>query len=194
MFDPFKFASNRFPYLGTSDVAALVKTAKVISLKSGDVFIRHGEVDTRTAFIVSGLFRTYCITSEGDEVTQVFKKEYELIGSIPSMLFNEPASEQIEAIEDTLILLFDFKNFRELAKKNRSLSSAYTSMIEDMLHEAIDRIQDFTVLSAEQRYVKFESENRKMMQRIPLKHLASYLGIAVPSLSRIRARLAKSGN
>lgn len=194
MFDPFKFTSERFPFLGVEDVAALLKSSKLIKLKAGEQFINQGEIDYSSAFIVKGMMRAYCITDDADERTVLFRAEYEFIGSIPSMIYDEPATEQVEALENSVLFLFDFRHFRKLAEKNNAISRAYSHMMEDMLHDAIGRIQDFTVLTPEQRYLKFERENPKLMQRIPLKHLASYLGVAVPSLSRIRARIAKGGN
>lgn len=194
MFDPIKFARAQFPVLPAKEALEIIKSSKVLNLKAGDVFIEQGEVSYSSAFIVKGLMRAYCITNDAEEKTVLFRGEYEWIGSIPSMIKDKPANEQVVALEDTLLFLFDFRHFRSMAEKNSKISAAYSRMVEDMLSDAIDRIQDFTVLTAEQRYVKFERENRKLMQRIPLKYLASYLGIAVPSLSRIRARIAKGGN
>lgn len=192
MFDPFKFASERFPSLAAKDVASLIKTSKVVRLKAGETFIKQGERNPQSGFIISGIMRAYCIVDGYKEVSIIFRGVYEFIGSIPAMMFDEVADEQVEALEDTVLFVFDYANFRSLAKSNTGIAKAHSRVMEILLKDAISRIHDFAILSPEERYVKLIKENKKLVQRVPLKYLASYLGITEVSLSRIRGRISKN--
>lgn len=191
MFDPIEIAKTQFPDLGIEDVLTLVKSSRLVKRKAGHVLIKQGEISHQAAFVVNGLVRVYCVLDDGGEKTVLFRKEQDFVGSFPSMLHDKPAEEQVEALEDSILCLFDFKTFRKLARKNFNISKAYSSGLEKALEETIVRIQDFSVLSPEERYVKFMKENKDLNQRVALKHLASYIGVAVESLSRIRARISK---
>ncbi len=193
MFNALEFARQKFPSLNAKEVTQIVTNTKLKKLKAGEVFIEAGTVAEGPAYIAKGLMRSY-VDRDGEEKTVVFRKESEFIGSLPSMFRDKPAIETTVAVEDSVIMMLDWVGFRALAGKNAVIGRAYSRLIEDMMLEAVERIQDFTVLTPEERYTKFENDNRNLMQRIPLKYLASYLGVAAPSLSRIRLRLSQKGN
>lgn len=194
MFNALELVRQKFPMLDAKEALKVIANSELRKLKPGEVLIEDGTVAPITAYIAKGILRAYIVTEGVEEKTVLFRKEGEFIGAPPSMFKDEPAQENVEALENSVVFIIDWKGFRELAKKNIHLANAYARVVEEMMLEAVERIQDFTVLTPEERYIKFEKENRKLMQRIPLKYLASYLGVAVPSLSRIRARLAKEGN
>lgn len=193
MFNTLEFIRQKFPFLEAKEAMKVIAKSKVKKLKTGEVFILEGEVAEVTAYIAKGILRAYS-TVEGEEKTILFRREGELIGSPPSMFKGMPAQETVSAVEHSLILVMDWKGFRELSIKNLQLSKAYTRAVEEMMLDAVQRIQDFTVLTPEQRYLKFLKENKELINRVQLKHVASYIGITEQSLSRIRARLAKAGN
>lgn len=189
-FDPFEFAKNQFPFLQAEDVVSLLKSSRVKKLQTGEVFIERGKKTEKSALIIKGLLRGYRITSEGEEKNVLFRKEFEVIGSLQSMVMNEPTVEQVDALEVSWVFEFNFKRFRELSYKNIRISRAYNRIVELMLVDAVERIYAFTLESPEERYLNFAQKNRALVQRVPLKHLASYLGVTPWSLSRIRRRVA----
>ena len=193
MFNTLEFARQKFPFLEVKEAMAVIANTELRKVQGGEELIKEGEVASFSAYIIKGIFRAYKYV-DGEEKTVLFRKETEFIGAPPSMFRDKPAEETVIATEDSLILVFDWKGFKELSKKNSKVANAYSHLVEDMMLEAIDRIQDFTILTPEQRYLKFVSENKDLMNRLQLKHIASYIGITEQSLSRIRARLAKGGN
>ncbi len=194
MIDPLKYARDRFPFLSVEEVSTLIKESRLVRKKRGEILVNQGELNYNAFFLLRGLVRAYCINNEGEERTIVFRGERTFVGSLPTMIFEQPAVEIIEAIEDCIVLEIDFRTFRQFSQKSLPFSRAYSSMLEEMLQEAIDRINDFVVLNPEQRYLKFMKDYDNLIQRIPLKYIASYIGITVPSLSRIRKRIATKGN
>lgn len=193
MFNTLEFARQKFPSLNAKDVTQIVTNTKLQKLKAGEVFIEAGTVVEGPAYIAKGLMRSY-VDRDGEQKTVVFRKESEFIGSLPSMFRDEPAIETTVAVENCVIMMLDWVGFRALAGKNAVIGRAYSRLIEDMMLEAVHRIHDYTTLSAEERYMKFVKEEKGLLNRIQLKHLASYIGVTEQSLSRIRARIAKGGN
>lgn len=186
-----EFVRQKFPFLDVKEALKVISKTELRKLKVGEFLIEEGKVTNFTAYIIKGLFRAY-VMRDGEERTVLFRKEMEFIGAPPSMFKQAPAQENVVAVEDSVVLIIDFVGFRKLARESMALSAAYTNLIEEMLLEGVERIQDFTTLSPEQRYLKFVDENKGLMNRIQLKHIASYIGVTEQSLSRIRARVATS--
>lgn len=194
MFNVQEFVRTKLPFLSVAETLKIVAKTKVIKLAEGEVYIKEGEVNENPGYIAKGLMRAYTLKNEAEEYTVVFRKEGEFIGALPSMLREQPANETVVAMEDSVLFQFDWKGFKKLAHKNATISRAYSHIIEEMLLDAVQRIQDFTLLSPEERYLKLIEDEPDLVDRVPLKHIATYLGIAVPSISRMRARIAKKGN
>ena len=85
----------------------------------------------------------------------------------------------------------DFKEFKKRIDTDLLLMRVYTQVIETSLVAAIERIEDFTKKSPEERYKRLLDSHGFLIERAPLKYLASYLGITAVSLSRIRKRLTQ---
>ncbi len=188
-FDLFNYVKKIFPLLHVQDIAKLVSKTKIISLKEKELLIKKGEKNPKAALIIKGLVRAYHLVEE-DQKTVLFRKEGEFIGSPHWMFSRKPAVEEVEALENSWLVEVDFQTFKKLAEKNLPLARAYNTALESMLMDAIIRIESFTALSPEERYLKFIENNKGLAQRIPMKHLASYLGVTPFSLSRIRRRIA----
>ena len=69
--------------------------------------------------------------------------------------------------------------------------SLYSEGLADAFLEAADRVRFFTLLTPEERYIKMLEESPKLVQRVPQKYLASYIGVTTVSLSRIRKRVSE---
>ncbi|MBS1617248.1 MAG: Crp/Fnr family transcriptional regulator, partial [Bacteroidetes bacterium] len=98
--------------------------------------------------------------------------------------------ETSEAIEPTILFTGDFKAFKEKAEQDLDLMRFYNLVLEETLVNAIRRIEEFTQRSPEERYQRILLEQPGLIDRAPLKYLASYLGITPVSLSRIRKRIS----
>ena len=88
----------------------------------------------------------------------------------------------------------DFKTFKERALNDLDLMRFYSMVMEETLVNAIRRIEEFTQSSPEERYQRILREQPELIDRAPLKYLASYLGITPVSLSRIRKRISGGRN
>lgn len=194
MIDPFEFFKNRYRYLTDKDLELLIEKSETIELKPGDIFFKEGDIDTKTGVVMKGLLRGYHM-EEGkeEETTVVFISEGQPCTSYQWLKGPLPSLETFEALEPTTLLINTLDRLHQLREYRINILRLYSETLEEKLIGAIERIQDFTMRNPETRYLALMESRPDLLQRVPQKYLASYLGITQQSLSRIRARVAKKG-
>lgn len=192
MIDPFEFFKNRYRYLTQRDLELLIDKSETIQLEPGEIFFKEGEISTKTGVVIKGLLRGYHYEKGKEEdTTVVFISEGQPCTSYQWLRGANPSSETFVALEPTTMLVNDLDRLNELRKHHINILRLYSETLEDKLIGAIERIQDFTMRSPETRYLALLNSRPDLLQRVPQKYLASYLGITQQSLSRIRARISK---
>lgn len=189
MNENFIQAFKRYSFLKIPDLLALYKVSSLKSFKKGEVIVREGEYCGDAFLIRKGIIRTYVLSPDAEERTIRLAKEKDFTSSGASFLNGEPSTEFLEAIEDCKVIAVNTKKLEELSYKNIRILKLSHLGIKDAFAEAIERIEFFTILNPEQRYMKLLKESPELIQRVPQKFLASYLGITTVSLSRIRKRV-----
>lgn len=185
---------DKFSYLPEAKLEDALSMGEVVMLEPGQVFVRRGERSTRAALILQGMMRNYLTDRNGEEVTVLLATEMQTIAPHAAIFLDMPATETSEALEPTILLATDFKVFKEKALSDLDLMHVYSTIVEETLIHAIRRIEEFTQSSPEERYQRILREQPELIDRAPLKYLASYLGITPVSLSRIRKRIAGHRN
>lgn len=144
----------------------------------------------KTIYVVeSGAARIFYF-KEQSEVTEYFAFAGELIIRAESLLTGKPTNKAIEALEDCRLLAIDAAAWFALFDDYPDLERLYRYMLEKAFVHAISRIESLQFKSATERYLDL-LEQTDIVQRIPLRHVASYLGITQVSLSRIRAEISR---
>ncbi len=180
----------KFDFLPEEKMQVILGMGEVIMLEAGQTFVKRGEHSRKVAMVLQGMMRNYLVDANGEEVTVLLATEMQSIASYASMFLGLPATETAEALEPTILLIGDFEVFRSVAKTDLDIMKVYSSVLEETLVNAIRRIEDFTQSSPEERYQRILREQPELIDRAPLKYLASYLGITPVSLSRIRKRIS----
>lgn len=194
MDDLYQNVFRQFPYLPAEKFAKIVSDSEVVMLQESEVFIKAGDKSRKVAYVIQGLMRNYTLNSNGEEVTVHFAAEMQAIAPYSAVFLGTPATETTIAVEPSILLILDFHDFKEKAQHDPILLRLYADMIELTLVNAIQRIEDFTQKKPEQRYQRILDSQAYLIDRVPLKYLASYLGITAVSLSRIRKRLSRNRN
>lgn len=153
--------------------------------------VKQGETNTSVFLVLKGLLRSFATTSAGEERTILLSKETMRTASINSFLHKLPSEITIKSIEPSVILIIDSTKFPQLARANENITTLAINGMKDFLTETMERLTFFTVLTPEERFISFRNKHKDLIQRVPQKYLASYLGITTVSLSRIKARTAK---
>jgi CRP/FNR family transcriptional regulator, anaerobic regulatory protein len=156
------------------------------TLKKNDYFLMEGQICESVAFVNSGIFTFFKSLENGKEVTTDFAFSAEWISDNLSRLNNLPSLINIKAIVPAEILIIKNKDLQYLFEKNPKVERFYRILMEKAFTKFTQLSIDLQVLSAKERYIKMLKEYPDFAQKVPLYHIANYLGIAPKSLSRIR--------
>jgi CRP-like cAMP-binding protein len=151
------------------------------------LLLEEGKVCRYLYFLETGLLRFF-ILKEGNEITKYFTDIPYCFTSQKSFTAQKPARESIETLEDSVIWQMSFDDAHRLLTLP-SWSQFIRKLIQEVQSLTEEILEEIQTETAENRYKKMLLEEPELVQRIPLKHLASYLGIAPQSLSRIRKNL-----
>ncbi len=156
-------------------------------IEKDEILLREGRICRHLYFVESGLLR-YFFFKDGNDITKFFTIAPYCFTSQVSFNKEKPATENIQALEKSIIYQASLKQVNDLLelKSWTIFVRKLTQQVQFYTEEILQEIQTET---AETRYLKMLKNNPQLLQRIPLKHLASYLGIAPQSLSRIRKKI-----
>jgi CRP-like cAMP-binding protein len=153
----------------------------------GKLILQKGQIANQYFFIVSGGVRFFYEANDRENTTWVtFKNEF--FTEISSLNPQKPTRFNIEAIEDTALVVIDKKDMDFLYGHVAVWQEFGRKTWEAMSVRMIDQILNFQTLSAEERYLEFLN-NAELIQKIPVKQLAAVLGITPNALSRIRKNI-----
>ncbi|OKH48838.1 cyclic nucleotide-binding protein [Calothrix sp. HK-06] len=159
------------------------------SLTAGDFLIRSGEITTKIGFVVSGLLRLYYVNNAGVEFTKSFCPENDFVAAYSALLLNQPAQFNIEALEDSLLLVANYNSYQQLCTEHPCWQRIQHRFIEALFIKKEKREGELLLDDATTRYKKFLIQYPELENRVKQYHIASYLGISPVSLSRIRKAL-----
>src|ERR1700722_12655792 len=104
---------KRFPFLSDEKLAYLLGLGEFVMLKEGEVFTKEGEWSQKISLVVEGMMRNYIVNDKGEQITVVFATEMQAIAPYATLFLKKPATETTEAIEQTLLFVLDFENFKK---------------------------------------------------------------------------------
>ncbi|MRX77576.1 cyclic nucleotide-binding domain-containing protein [Pedobacter petrophilus] len=159
-------------------------------LKKRQYLLQEGDVCKHLAFVSKGLLRTYNIDGKGAEHVNLFGWEGWWISDFNSFLSAEPAVFNIEAIEDCEVLLISLADYDALTLAIPVMDRYFRILYQNSLVTKERRLMSSITHTAEEKYLELIESNSKITARIPQNLIASYLGIAPETLSRIKKNLA----
>ena len=181
---PFRQFIHNYTPLSNADWASVEKYLVRMEVKKETVLLQEGKICRHLYFLESGLLRFF-ILKNGNDVTKYFTDIPYCFTSIKSFEGQIPATESIETVEDTVLWAMTFDDVQSLLNLP-SWSTFTRKLVQEVQTYTDDILEEMQTETAENRYKKMLFDNDPLLQRVPLKHIASYLGIAPQSLSRIR--------
>jgi CRP-like cAMP-binding protein len=170
--------------------SALKAICKFRMICKHHILYHAGKVPTSYSFVYSGLFRKFVTDEKGNEYNKFFFDESTFPGSMAALLTSTPSKFTIEALEPSLIIEINFKDYRKLLIEKHDLKLFQIYYLEKnwlLLKEA--REVSIVQNNATQRYQKFLTEYPSLEERLAQYHIASHLGITPTQLSRIRKKI-----
>jgi CRP-like cAMP-binding protein len=166
------------------ELKALCLTGKV---SKGDDLQPIGHT-CRTLYInVQGLLRIYYF-KDGIDITESFEPAPSVVARVESLFSGRASRKGIQALEETTYIAISTPPLFRLFDDHPSLERLFRRVFETGYVKTVNRLESLQFHTAEEKYRQLMEEQPDILQRAPLKHIASYLGITQVSLSRIRAQ------
>jgi CRP-like cAMP-binding protein len=163
---------------------------KLKQYKKGEFYNEYKNVCKHLGFIVSGVFRIYRVNeSTGEEKNMLFFTDNQFVTSYKSFLSQTACDYYTEAMSDSLILYIHIDSLNELYGQSHQWERFGRLVAEMAFHEVMVNTEGFLFKTPEDRYREMMEKHPGIFNSVPLYHIASYLGIQGPSLSRIRKRM-----
>jgi hypothetical protein len=159
------------------------------SLERGETLLSEGQHWKSVYWIEEGALRLYYLTSDGRSVNKNFYLEGALLWPITPSLQEYPVNFHIEALVGTKVWVTAWSDWRREARDWPAWQAHERRTLEMLLDQKLWREEYFLKYSAAERYRLLCSRHPNWVARIPLKHLASFIGVTDVALSRIRRRL-----
>jgi CRP/FNR family transcriptional regulator, anaerobic regulatory protein len=185
----FKEWLKKFLFLTQDDCNLFEPFLQTKQIKSKDIFLREGQTCKELGFINNGTFRMYYL-SDGKEINTHFSFENEFVVNYDSFLQETPSRYYIQALEDAEIVTFNLQTLQKAYNLSQNWERFGRIMAEYSYKLTTKRVEGFMFMDAEERYLQMMKETPHFLERVPLYHLASYLGIERESLSRLRKKIS----
>lgn len=183
---------KNFAALTDQDIAESQPFWKARKINKGDFFNMQRMVCNDLGLVVKGIFRIYYHDPNTEEDKNLFFfSENQFVVSFRSFISQTPCWYFIEAMEHSEIVFISYRDLNALYEANPNWGKFGRLLAELFFAYAQSRTEEFMFFSHEQRYLKLLEEHPNIVDRIPAYHIASFLGITNPSLSRIRKRIKR---
>ena len=171
------------------DLEMILNQYEKITFAKNDYFIKEGNTANYYYFMESGFARSYVIDLEGNDISTKFFSSSDIVIDWHSYFLKTKCRENIQAITACTAWKITFENFMKLFKIEAFREVGRTRLVNnyfELKNHSISIIAD----PAKERYLNLIKSKPDIVQNVPLKQIATYLGITDTSLSRIRKELA----
>lgn len=152
-------------------------------------FLQEGEICRYSAFVTHGCLRGYSVDKDGFEHVLSFAPPGWWAADMYSLLSQKPGVLNIEALEDTDVLLLSKSNQERLYTDIPKFERFFRIITENSLVSYQQRLIDNLSLTAEERYHNFCSRYPTLINRLPKKQIASYIGVTPEFFSRMQRQM-----
>jgi CRP-like cAMP-binding protein len=178
-------------FLTDQELGAIEAVCTVRKLRKKQYLLQEGDVWQFNAFVSEGCMRTYRVDDKGYEHILQFSPEKYWTGDRESLLSGTPSRYNIDAIEDSEIVLIVKDDFENLCSRIEAFNRMVNVILQRSFNTAQNRIHSVISLSAEEKYLHFINTRPDLANRVPQSMIASYLGISPETLSRVRNKVSK---
>lgn len=156
-----------------------------LELKRNELLVSAGKIDSNLYFIVNGSLRLY-VAEEAEEHTIRFGYKSNFITALDSFITDLPTNLNIAALKKTTVKVISKHAFFQLINSSEQLTKIWTSILQHLLLQQLEREQDILTTSPLTRYTRVLKRSPQLFQEIPNKYIADYLRMTPETLSRIK--------
>ncbi|MEI7725493.1 MAG: Crp/Fnr family transcriptional regulator [Bacteroidota bacterium] len=173
--------------LTDAELSAFHDSFEVKTLHKNEFFLKEGQVCSYIGFVNQGVLIYFKSMDNGNELTTDFAFDGDWVTINASRLNNSPSLINIKAIETSEVLVIKQSDLNDLYIRIPKVERLGRILIEQAYLKIVRQSLDLQTLSARDRYESLLNKYPEIFQKVPLYHIANYLGIAPKSLSRIRS-------
>jgi len=155
------------------------------AFKKGEIVVREGQYSKKAFLIFEGSARAYYLKN-GKDVSDWFSFENQFMASILSFFSNKRSPHYVEFVEDSIVLQFSKETVDKLSNEYHDFERFIGKIKTETMLGLWERLHTIQFANASDRYERLLTIHPQITNRIPLTHIASYLGISLETLSRIR--------
>lgn len=163
----------------------------VKKLKKKQYLLQEGDVCKCLSFVNKGLLKSYFTDEKGGENINMFAFEGWWISDFKSFINQEKAVLNIDAVEETELLMITREDYDKLMLKIPVMDRYFRILYQNSLVTKDYRLIASNSYTAEEKYLQLVQKNPEMIKRVPHNLIASYLGLAPETISRIRKKILK---
>lgn len=156
-----------------------------LKYQKGEIILREGEICENIYWVAKGLVRQFYYKNE-KELTEYMATEDNIVMSIESLFKEQPSSQQIMALEPTILFALPKRELEHEAVRNVNIQMLYRKILEESLIISQVHADMLRFESAQERYAKLVKRSPQLVLRAPLVYIASYLQMTPETLSRVR--------
>ena len=172
------------------EVLFLSKT-KTDYYKAKTILLNAGEVCKNSYFVNSGVLRSFTINDNIVEHVLSFACQGWWIGDMYSLLSQKPGNLFIQVLEDAEVVVLSKENQEILYQETPKLERFFRILAENSLVAHQERLMDNLSLSAEERFEKLCKKYPDLIQKVPQKQLASYIGVTPEFFSKMKSKMLR---
>ena len=176
---------NQYARVDEEDFKVLMNKLEIRNYNKKDRLVQIGEVENNMHYIGKGLIRKFFYRDDEEVITQVIKEGH-IISSTASFLSRKPSQYILEALEPTTTFSITYDKLESLYGLGNKWESIGRVITAHFLIQQEVLLMDNIRLTVKERFKKFMIENPDLIQRVPQKHLASYLNIKQETFSRMK--------
>lgn len=178
--------------LSDAEKSAIATFFSFKKIRKKQFILEEGEICMHLSFVNKGLIKSYRLDEKGNEHISLFGWEGWWISDFNSYINQQPATLYIDAVEDTELFLLPRAAYEQLTLDVPIMDRYFRLLYQNSLVTKDERLISSNSYSAEEKFQRLIQSNPEIMRRVPQHLVASYLGLAPETLSRVRKKLAST--
>ena len=174
--------------LSAEESAAIDTAFKQEFHPKGTILVQPDNHSQKIHFVEKGLVRLY-YNKDGKDITHFFFDENRFAMCVESVYFDKPSPYGKEVVDGSVLRTIHLRELNLLLSKIEALKDLSFMVAVEVINQLSDRLFSIQFQSAEERYKSIINNHPNILLRVPLGHIASYLGITQQTLSVIRAKI-----
>lgn len=169
----------------------LLSKTETVHYKAKEIILHAGEISKHSYFVNSGILRSFTINDNIVEHILHFACQGWWIADMYSLITQKPGNLFIEVIEDAEIMMLSKENQEQLYLDIPKTERYFRILTENSLVSHQERLMNNLSLTAEERFERFCKKYPTLIQKIPQKHIASYIGVTPEFFSKMKSQMLR---